>query len=76
MDNYEKVAAFVCQELPDSIRERKELLEALLFILPNGHPRLSAIRDSLCHLNSHEIAQRELALSFKSPTTTTTNDPK
>ena len=45
--------------LPDSIEQRKQVLEAILDVAPN-HPHAQEYREMLGHLNRQSLMQREL----------------
>lgn len=63
----EVVAAHIFATLPDSITQRKALLESLLHLVPAGSTAMENTRQLLFHLHVHEAKQHEL--NFKpSPT--------
>lgn len=51
--------------LPDSLRDRKELLGALLRVTPLRHPFRDRIHLLIVQLETHEQNQLNLALEFK-----------
>lgn len=58
------ILAHAIATLPDSIRERKFLLAALLVILPKDHPLRDRVEGLRLHLESHEQHQLNLGLEF------------
>jgi hypothetical protein len=72
------LCGFIISNLPDSIRERKALLGAMLLILPSRHPLRSRVEGLRLHLEAHERHQLELALDFKAESVAdmTGNDKK
>ena len=52
--------------LPDSLRDRKALLAALIEIIPTRHALRDRVHLLLTQLEVHEANQLSLALDFKS----------
>lgn len=59
--------------LPDSFRDRKALVAALLDITPARHPHRERLHQLLVELETHERHQLHLALDFKSAAATDGN---
>lgn len=58
------LAQFILANLPDSISERRRILDALINLRHSG---IKQTRELLYHLDRHEILQRELPLHAKEP---------
>ena len=61
----DRLIAWVVSNLPDSIRERKQLLTDALGSLPARHPMRERISTLLTFLISHENQQLEFPIVFK-----------
>jgi DNA-binding transcriptional LysR family regulator len=59
------ICAFIIAQLPDSIRERKRLLAAMVLVLPKSHPLRARVKALHLLLESHEQHQLNLALDFQ-----------
>lgn len=59
------VTEHVCRTLPDSISDRKKVLQALSKILVANHPAYSEVSKHLLLLETLETLQAELPLKFK-----------
>lgn len=58
-DSFSLVVSSVIEALPDSVSSRRQILTAVIEILPDRHPMRSPVRALLFSLNQHEGAQRE-----------------
>lgn len=58
-DPFEVLIPAVILALPDSISERRRILEAAVAVLPERHQLRRPTRDLLFALNRHECDQRE-----------------
>lgn len=56
----EILAPFVICHLPDSISQRKQILEALLDLMPRSHAERATVFSLLNLLDTHQNLQREL----------------
>lgn len=62
VESFNQIAEFVVANLPDSVNERKRLLQALVCILPPKHPKRSAVGLVLSYLVAHQQQQLEFPL--------------
>lgn len=58
-DPFSVLIPIVIAALPDSLSERRRILEAAVAALPDRHPLRRRTRDLLFALNRHENDQRE-----------------
>lgn len=56
------IVTHVLETLPDRITRKRELLDALLFLMPEEHPKRAGVQKILYWLNSAETLQATLAL--------------
>lgn len=62
---FNRVIAFAVSKLPDSLKERQEVLGAILQLMPTKHPLRLQISEMLNALDLHERHQMQLALDFE-----------
>ncbi|MCW5559186.1 MAG: hypothetical protein KIT22_15320 [Verrucomicrobiae bacterium] len=58
-DPWKTISAHVIGSLPDSIEQRRRLLNALCRVMPAQAPAADEVAEVLFHLNRHNLAQRE-----------------
>jgi len=63
--HFDRLVQHVNETLPDSIKERAKIIEALLEILPQHYERRPALKLQLYAINQMENAQLDLTLEFQ-----------
>lgn len=66
IDSYSTIFAHVARTLPDSLSERKRLLQALDSVLPTRHPAARHVAAQLAAIAGVEQLQQELPMHFES----------
>jgi len=61
----DELVAWVVGNLPDSLRERRRVLDACIVCLPLGSKRRQGVAELILHMDAHERAQAELPGLFE-----------
>lgn len=62
---FDRTLVRALESLPDSVCQRKQLLEDLVDIIPTEHRRASQLRDVLSALYNHNMLCREFLASIR-----------